>query len=250
MKKLALFAAAVCLCAVAILLAADPWQSKPYTEWSEKDIQKVLTNSPWSRALSVSSGQQSSAGNTIGRDDGSSRPAGASASTGPGMMQPNGQESGVARDRMGDIYSQGTESNSIVLMVVWQSAMPVRQALVRRRFGTEGAGSADAKKFLDEHANYLIAVSGITPQMVRAQLAKSAILEKTTLAAKGKDALHATDILISPSGKVTEAVFVFPKTAVFALEDKEVEFSTQIGAVEVRNKFRLKDMVVNGALQL
>ena len=245
MKRLALFGAAVCL------FAADPWQAKPYTEWTEKDIQKILTNSPWARAVSVSSGQQNPSADTLGRDEGSSRPPVANSSTGPGMMQPNGQDgAAVGRDRMGDVYAQVAESNSIVLTVVWQSALPVKQALVRRRFSAEGGEAADAKKFLDGNTNYLIAVSGITPQMVRAQLAKSAILEKTTLAAKGKDALHATDILISPTGKVTEAVFVFPKTAAFGLEDKDVEFSTQLGPAMVKNKFHLKDMVVNGALQL
>jgi len=49
---------------------------------------------------------------------------------------------------------------------------------------------------------------------------------------------------------VTEAIFVFPKTVPFTLEDKDVEFSTQLGAVVVRSKFHLKDMVVNGALQI
>jgi hypothetical protein len=187
----------------------------------------------------------------MGRDETANRPAGADTSAGPGMTQPNSQESGgVGRDRMGDAYGQGPESISVVLTVVWQSAMPAKQALARRKFGAEAATSDEAKKFVEENETYQIALSGITPRMVRAPLAKSAILAKTTLASKGKDALHATDILISPSGKVTEAVFVFPKTTAFSLDDKDVEFSTMIGATEVRTKFRLKDMIVNGALQL
>ena len=246
MKKLALFAAAVCGFAAAILLAAEPWQSKPYTEWSDKDVQKILTNSPWARPVSVG-GQESAKADIVGRDEGASRP-GMNSSTGPGIMQPNGQEGG--HDRMPDASAPGAEANSVVLTVVWQSAMPVKQALARRKFGAEAASSPDAKKFLDENANYLIAVSGITPQLVRPPLAKAGILQRTTLASKGKDTLHATDLLIDASGKVTEAIFVFPKNAAFVLEDKEVEFSTQLGAIAVRNKFRLKDMVVNGALQL
>ena len=35
------------------LLAAEFWQ-KPYTEWSEKDAAKMMTNSPWAKSASVS----------------------------------------------------------------------------------------------------------------------------------------------------------------------------------------------------
>ena len=40
------------LCSFA-LLAADFWQ-KPYTNWSEKDAAKLLTDSPWAKSASVS----------------------------------------------------------------------------------------------------------------------------------------------------------------------------------------------------
>ncbi len=32
-----------------VLVAADFWQ-KPYTEWSEKDTAKMMTDSPWSKS--------------------------------------------------------------------------------------------------------------------------------------------------------------------------------------------------------
>ena len=35
------------------LWAADFWQSKPFGEWSDKDVQKMLDNSPWSKPVSV-----------------------------------------------------------------------------------------------------------------------------------------------------------------------------------------------------
>ncbi|HMD48352.1 MAG TPA: hypothetical protein VKG79_04610 [Bryobacteraceae bacterium] len=243
MKKLAVFAAAVCL------FAADPWQSKPYTQWSEKDVQKILSSSPWARPVAISGVAPPVDAGATGRGESANRPPGMDPTTGPGAMQPNGQEGG--RDRMGDVYSPGAATNSsFVLTVLWESAMPVKQALARRKLGAEAATSPDAKKFLDANDNYLITVSGLTPELVRPPLAKSEILKRTALSAKGKDALHATDIVINPSGKVKEAIFVFPKTTRFTLEDKDVEFSTQLGSVEVKSKFHLKDMVVNGALEL
>ena len=36
------------------LWAADPWKSnKKYTDWSEKEIQKVLKKSPWAKTVTL-----------------------------------------------------------------------------------------------------------------------------------------------------------------------------------------------------
>ena len=39
---------------VMILLAAEPWKSKDYTQWSSEDINKILTDSPWTKEKTVS----------------------------------------------------------------------------------------------------------------------------------------------------------------------------------------------------
>ena len=31
----------------------DPWKDKPYQQWDPKDIQHVLSNSPWSKTVQV-----------------------------------------------------------------------------------------------------------------------------------------------------------------------------------------------------
>jgi len=241
MKRLTLLVAAFSL------MAADPWQSKPFTEWSDKDVQKILTNSPWAHSVSVGG----SAGDNVPAPERSgNRPAGMNSPGETGAMGPSSIGPEGSRDRSRDAIPSGVETNSVVLSVVWQSAATVKQAMVRRRFGVEGAASVDAKKFLNEDAGYLIALAGLTPQLIRAPQEKAQVLQQTTLAAKGKEAVHPTDILVSPNGKVSEAIFVFPKTVPFTIEDKEVEFSTVLGGMVVRNKFHLKDMVVNGALQL
>ena len=44
--------------------------------------------------------------------------------------------------------------------------------------------------------------------------------------------------------------FLFPKTSAIVLDDKEVEFSTKLGDVELTKKFKLADMMVRGQLAL
>ena len=41
-------------------------------------------------------------------------------------------------------------------------------------------------------------------------------------------------------------IFGFPKTDPITAADKEVEFSTTIGAYHLKHKFRIKEMTLNG----
>jgi hypothetical protein len=241
MKKISAFLFAFCLC------AADSWESKPFTDWSEKELQKILTNSPWSHNISVSMGEPLTGGgrgDRLGADEGPPRPGGDLASA----MGPSDGGGSPRNDAGGRGGIQAPPS--LALTVRWQSALPIKQALVRRKYGSEAATSPEAKKFLDENSVYLIAVSGIPATVGRAPQAKTAIQEQSTLSVKGKAAVQATDIVLGPLGKQVDAFFVFPKTTPFTLDDKEVEFSTRLGPVTVKYKFRLKDMLYNGTLEL
>src|SRR5580658_4384788 len=42
----------VALLVVAALAVAggDPWKSKPFSQWTDKDVTDILLNSPWARA--------------------------------------------------------------------------------------------------------------------------------------------------------------------------------------------------------
>jgi hypothetical protein len=76
------------------------------------------------------------------------------------------------------------------------------------------------------------------------------MLQNTTLTAKGKDPIQATDIKMGGNEQRAVVVFLFPKTAPFSLDDKDVEFATKLGPIVVRQKFHLKDMILNGKLDL
>src|SRR5580704_16437701 len=111
MRKLfaAFFALAVCL------LAADFW-AKPSTEWSDKDLQKMITNSPWARSFNPPN-----PGGGLG-DSGAPPPLsegrGGRGGGGGGGSAPAGGPPG-AGGPVPTIYAR------------WQSALPVKQAFVR-----------------------------------------------------------------------------------------------------------------------
>ncbi len=52
------------------------------------------------------------------------------------------------------------------------------------------------------------------------------------------------------AGRTVVVSFLFPRTANFTADDKEMEFSTKFGTTAIKHKFKLKDMVVNGKVEM
>ena len=123
------------LCSFA-LLAADFWQ-KPYTDWSEKDAAKLLTDSPWAKSASVSMG---------GPAGGTPLPPGGGGGFGGGGA-PRGPQGGGGSD-FGP-GAQGSAAPTLDVVARWQSALPIRQAFVRLKFGAEADKSPEASKALE-----------------------------------------------------------------------------------------------------
>lgn len=248
MKKLAVSAVLL----AASLWAADFWQSKPFTDWSDKNIKKMMDSSPWSKETSVAiadgnsmSGNTGKRGGRIPGTMGEANPIDRSTESGldePG--KPGGRSGG---------NSDGAAIPTTTLIVRWQSALPVKEALARAKYGSEVSTSPEAKKLVETvEPNYIIVVSGLMRTLFQADsgLQKKAILNASELFVKGKAPIKPVDFMVQPNGRVMDAYFAFPKSAAFSLEDKEVEFSAKFQAITVRQRFQLKTMVINGKLEL
>ena len=227
------------------LWGADFWQTKPSAEWSDRDLQKMMNNSPWAHPFSIPMsgptppplGRGGASGNAA---DDTAAPQPISASPGGGRGGRGGGGGGAA-DGGGDF---GGGSASATIVARWQSALPIKQAAERTKSGTLAAGS--------EEANYVIVVTGPLRAFLRGnpETIKKTLMDVSSLSAKGKDAVKPADLMIAPSQRTVDIAFAFPRSTPFALEDKEVEFSTRLGDVTLKYKFKLKDMVYNGKLEL
>jgi hypothetical protein len=226
MKKIVglLFLFAFCL------MAADFWQ-KPNAEWADKDLQKMMTNSPWAHTAVEPL--------TSGRGGG-----------GRGGGGPQGNSGGNGSSDA-DAPSPGARAMEVTAR--WQSAMPVRQAFVRLKYGAEAGKSDDAKKYLEkEQPTYELVLSGPMQPLLRGkpdEIAKS-LSEVTFLSSKEKGAVKPTSVEVGKPGRSMDILIAFPRSMPFALDDKEIEFSTKLGTEPVKIKFRLKDMVYNGKLEM
>ena len=160
---------------VATLWAADPWKEKKYTEWSEKETRKVLGNSPWAKTVTIPlfSGSGFGAGAGGGGDYGppaGGRPTGGGADSGGALITPGGVSTGQPG------YGVQT-SRSLQVLVRWQTALPVRQALVRQEIQAEKMTPEEAHQlFLKTPSEYVVmvdgmpraAVAGMTPEKIKA----------------------------------------------------------------------------------
>ena len=220
--------AAVCvgLCALAALsvvpalAAAEFWEGRPFASWSDKDVQRMLTDSPWSRQVSIVVPR---APRETGDD-----PSGRGGDEGRGGFP--------------------TPLPQLKLNVQWRSAQPMRQAMARREYGAAENIPSEVRETLERDDRvYVVIVLGLP---MRYADAAAEARGETFLRRDGHPPIAATDGGPQKSGNGFALIFAFPRTDEIVPQDNEVEFVTRLGTLEIKRKFRLKDMVAGGRLQL
>ena len=219
--------------ACAALVAADFWEDEEFTSWSDRDVQKMLTDSPWSKQVNIVMGGL--------REEETSRFTGDGVNFGGGGGRRGGGDggfSGIRRTRVS---------------VVWINALPVRQAMVRNLIGHNGAIPPEGEQFLsEEDPFYTVAIVGLPPAFEVLGQMVNEVLAETTLQRDDKDPIEPIDIgFLREGDQSIRVMFMFPRTDPITLDDREVEFITRLGSItEIKRKFRLRDMQVDGRLLL
>jgi hypothetical protein len=251
------------------LPAADFWQSKPFTEWNDKEVQKTLAASPWARQVTVSYGGSSESSHGNDRH-------GSTFDDNPGWMSvPSGSErAGVGTNKQRGEQAGDEDrvrgAGQARLTIQWRTALPIRQALARARFGVEAPSSPEARQLLEsEQSSYVVAVLGMPRSMLAAtgdastgEALKKALLSGAALSiansknsSRSNAAIHPVasikpiDIEFRVAGAI-DTFFVFPKTTPLTVDDKEIEFSIKLGQLAIRERFVLKEMLFKGELEL
>jgi len=221
------------------MLAADFWK-KPFMEWSDKDLAKMMTDSPWAKSASVSMG---------------GRPPSAGGPDGGGGFGHGGLPGGPQGGGGSEIGpgAQGMSGPSFEVVARWQTALPIREAFVRLKYGAEADKSADANKILAEQERpYEIVLSGPLGAFLPGKPEDSAraLSEVSLLSSRKTGAIKPSQIEVGKPGRSMDVLFVFPRSMPFTNDDQEVEFTTKLGQSNLRYKFKLKDMVFDGKLEL
>ena len=236
--------------------AADFWTTKDFLRWSEKEVTKMLTNSPWARTVSITMGGGGGMrGGGMGRGG---RGPGAGAGGGPGVGGggiPGAGAGGGTRvpgsygGGLGGPGGGGMQRNFVVR---WLSALPVKEALVKARYGNEAGTAEDGRSFINRaETHYVISVSGFPGRMAQmGQRNPERFKQGSFLKRRNKENISPEDFRIRGGQQEAEVVLTFPRTHEITLADKDVEFQMKMGQTTIKRRFKLKDMVYNDKLEL
>ncbi len=219
------------LLALGVAVAGPPWKGKNPDpgKWTAAELELVLSNSPWSQTANATFPEA--------RDDG---PINAYAL--PGAQQaglPGNPKNAATDGRWDGGVGRNTgrgQVPTLPVLIRWDSAAPVRQAL-----------SVSGERTPEENGrDYVITVVGLVSAGKDQPL--EGLMGNSNFRIPGKPVIGAEDAKVD---RKTGAVHLyFPRTSPITASDKEVTFTTRFGSLSVVKKFRLADMIYRGRLEL
>jgi hypothetical protein len=217
MRSVLKVSAAVLLFA-ALAWASNPWDGKPYEQWTQKDVMQVLNNSPWAEMTKVKvTWKQPSSGRAAGRGG-------------------SGQDIIEAR---------------------WVSSKVIREALVRQNVLNGKMTEQQADTVVSQKMPaYELVLFGqdLSPldQMSDADVAKDAYIEgKET---QVKEPAAQAKIERGPNGQAAAVIFAFPRTAngkpVVGPKEKELDFTFNANKMNIDLHFNTQKMTTKDGLDI
>jgi hypothetical protein len=209
--------------------AGPPWKGKnpDPSKWSPGEVEQILSNSPWSQTA-----------NAVFPDTGDDEPVSVYALPGAaqaGMAGPKGATDGHWDGGVAKNTGRG-QVPTLAVLVRWDSAAPVRQALAMSHENAPGESSRD----------YVIAVLGLVSAGKDQPL--EGLMSHSSLKVPGKAPITADDAKFD--GKTGAVHLYFPRSSAITASDKDVVFTTRFGSLAVVKKFHLAEMVYHGRLEL
>jgi hypothetical protein len=235
--------------------SSDPWK-KPYQQWDQKDIQKILQDSPWSKIVRVDASWEGSSNADMPQPSSSPQMpppsnsgGGGSASSGsrPGMGSPQQPSSGGG-ETAPSAPSQGAPQAAFA--VRWLSSRTLREALVRSAVLSGQMQDAQAQKDLAQNPQvYEIVIVG--PQMTPFQTSsEDQVKANSSLTLKkSKEKLQPVKVEFqkSPDGQtLRDVIIAFPKEAngqpTIGQDEKGAQFSVTLGRTSIKTSFDFSKM--------
>lgn len=218
-----------------LLWAGDkPWKAKPYGQWNEKELQAILTDSPWVKVTPIQrSWVPSTERNSAPLERNS---PGAKGQTAAGLPK-------TAADGDGD------DMQELNVQVYWQSSRVMRAATARQAVlhGEKVDVDKYASQPQDEY-QIVVRMQDMTPFQEHDE--KFFQANASLQMKKGKDKVSPTHVVYEKNsmGLVQDVVFLFSKTTssgapLVSDEETEVQFSCKIADTTVRVGFKPRDMM-------
>lgn len=210
----------------------EPWKGKPYDQWDRKDLERIFTDSPWSRVATVSRSWQ-----PISEKDVHDK-----------VLSGSGRQLPAEVQRA----SEGTVGGDLNVNVYWASSRVMRAASARKSELIDGKKDVDVAKYASEpQEEYQLVVQStdMAPFFRHDekyfQTVASLQLKKSKLKLSPSHVRYERD---AQGVLVTAAVFYFPKKtpsgdSVIAADEKNVSFVCKLEGSTLQVSFDLPKMV-------
>ncbi len=243
--------------------AKEFWIAKKPADWSDSDVQQMLSRSPWAKEAMVSfnpaqvggEGPGGGRGGRGGAGGGMGGPGGMGGGRGmggQGMGGPGGDPGGPGGRAGADTGDPdvGMRPPQFRALVRWETALPVTEA-TRKQPPAEAAEfhiiSVGGMPMMGAGRRGRGGAEGPVDETERRREMLERMKESTQLQRKGKDPIYPAQVAQAQGGLIFSFARDFQP---IKLEDKEVTFLSKAGPLELKVKFPLKDMVYNGQLAL
>ena len=244
-----------------ILLAADFWQNKKPSEWTEKEARKIIENSPWVKEVQPGMDMagmgkgRGGMGAESGGMGGGGMGGGGGAMGGPGGGPGGGGGRGGTGGGMGGPGGGGGAMQMPRVKVSFETAMPVAEAKARMKI--QDTFKAVREEFV------VISVSGMRMMGAMGGSAKGGsgqdrnkdmqerLLQMTTIKLQADKVYQPAEAKMQQTVNGPVILFAFPrKELMIGPDDKQLQFKTSMGPMIIEVKFNLKDMVYEKQLSL
>ena len=211
----------------ATLWGAGFWDKKDFVQWNDKEVQRIFMNSPWSKSVSVSVGPPVG-GFPAGGGAGGGRRGGGG---GGGAGGVGGGGGGGGRGGGGGGFGGGgggvgtpQMSPSMNLMIRFNSALPVKHALVKHNMGESSEISPAMQQFIDQQEDYyVVAVEGLPAALARFEEEPERLVGSARLRRRGKEDIYPGKVEVK-SGQRVQFIYFFPRASAIEVGDRAVEF--------------------------
>ncbi len=190
-------------------------------------MDQILQNSPWSQRADAEFPER--------RDDEPVSALELPGASQAGLPGRKGATDGRWDGGVGKNTGRG-QLPTLPVLVRWDSAAPVRQALAKSHESTPEDSARD----------YIITVTGLVSAGKDQPV--EALMERSVLKVPGKPPIPPEDAKVD--GKTGTLRLYFPRSAGITLSDKDVFFSTRFGSLTVSRRFHLAEMRYQGRLEL
>lgn len=235
---------AVWLVACAALLAADFWTEKAFTTWSDREVERMLTDSPWAKEATIVMGGLTAASDSQFYIEANPFQA--------GIGTPLDGPDGPAEPECGG--EQFQRIRRVKVTVTWTSALPIKLALVRRLIQIDAPIPPEDQDMLTrDDPFYAVAVVGLPAAFAALEPLLDTVKAQTMLTRGNKAPIApaTVQLFVNEADQSVLIEYKFPKADALTMDDTDVEFVTTLGTTNgVKKRFNLEDMVFADQLAL